>query len=238
MTKFFYASKLIGAAALGAAQMLTLAGCEDSGSTAHAASLDTPNLDGVAQLVFAGSGELELRQGAPSLQVISDEADEIEITRDGGELRIRVPSTVDEAPRFVLTLPTLESLDLSGAARVEAGAWQVNELSIEASGATKLVFANLTGDLLRVESSGASDFTLAGNVREHRLDVSGAADYDASRLQARDVAVDASGASRVKVRASEHLHLVGAGAGSIEYAGNPQIDQDTSGLFRVKRTDA
>ena len=244
MTRIFYASKLIGVAALGAAQMLALSGCDETGSAAEAAPMaDVPNLDGVVQLAFAGKGELELRQlpageGAPSLQVISDEADEIEITREGDALHIRVPRSVDEAPRFVLSLPTLEVLDLSGAAKVNAGTWQVSELRIDASGATKLVFANITGDLLRVESSGASSFSFAGNVREHRLDVSGAASYDASDLRAREVQVDASGATSVKVHASEHLRLVGAGAGSIEYAGNPEVDQDTSGMFRVKHVES
>ncbi len=238
MTRFFYASKLIGVAALGAAQMLALGGCDEAGAAAVAAPMaDVPNLDGVAQLRFAGEGELELRQGAPALHVFSDDADEIEIRRDGDALRIRVPDSVDGTPRFVLTLPTLEALDLSGSAKVTAGTWQVSELGIEASGATKLVFANLTGDLLRVESSGASDFSFSGNVREHRLDVSGASNYDASGLLARDVAVDASGAARVKVQASEHLQLIGSGAGMIEYSGNPEVEQDTSGMFRVRHVD-
>ncbi len=230
MTRFFYASKMIGVAALGMSQLLLLSGCD---SHAQAAA-NVPDLNGVTQLSFEGEGELELRQGAPGLNVVSEDAGEIEITRSGEQLRIKVPRRVDGTPQFTLTLPQLTGVELAGAARIRTSSWKVPRLTIESSGAGKFVLNGLTLDELKVESSGATDFTVAGTARDQQVDVSGASDYDAHALRAETVAVDVSGASHVQVHADRTLKLDAAGVGALEYTGNPQVDQDVSGVFSVK----
>ena len=230
MTRFFYASKMIGAAALGMSQLLLLSGC---GRDAEAVA-DVPDLNGVTQLSFEGEGELVLRQGAPGLNVVSEDADEIEITRSGEQLRIKVPRRVDGTPQFTLTLPQLAGLELDGAARVRTSSWKVSRLTIESSGAGKFVLNGLVVDELTVATSGASDFTVAGTARDQHVNVSGASDYDARALRAETVAVDVSGASHVQVHADRSLKLEAAGVGALEYSGNPQVDQEVSGMFSVK----
>ena len=229
MTRLFYASKMIGVTALGVTQLLLLWGCDRSAGAAV-----VPDLNGVEQLSFAGDGEIELRQGAPGLQVVSDDADEIEITRHGTQLRIEVPQNVDGTPRFTLSLPQLVAVELSGAAHLRTSSWKVSRLTIESSGAAKLVLSGLDVDELKVESSGASDFTLAGIARAETLEVSGASDYDAHALRAQNVSVNVSGASHVQVHAESTLQLDASGVGVLEYAGNPQLNQEVSGMFRVK----
>ena len=233
MTRMFYASKMIGVSALGLSQLLLLAGCDGD---AYAAA-NVPDLNGVAQLSFEGDGELEFRQGAPGLNVVSEDADEIEITRSGAELRIKVPRRVDGTPQFTLTLPQLAGVELSGAARIRTSSWKTPQLTIRSSGAGEFVLSGLTVDELKVTSSGASDFTLAGVARDQDLQISGASDYDAHALRARTVAVDVSGAGHVQVHAETTLKLNASGVGALEYTGNPQVDQDVSGVFSVKHRE-
>ena len=234
MTRFFYASKMIGVAALGMSQLLLLSGCDNDAQ----AAANVPDLNGVSRLSFEGEGELELRQGAPGLNVVSEDADEIEITRSGDQLRIKVPSRVDGTPQFTLTLPQLAGVELAGAARIRASSWKVPRLTIESSGAGKFVLNGLVVDELLVDTSGASDFNVAGTARVEHVQVSGASDYDAHALRAETVAVDVSGASHVQVHAEQTLQLDAAGVGALEYTGNPQVDQDVSGMFSVKHVDS
>lgn len=232
MTRFFYASKLLGFAALGATQLLTFAGCANAGS----ATVAIPDLEGIARVEIRGEAELLLSQGAPRLSVETDEAEQVSVVREGDVLLIEVDN-VDESPRFTLSLPALSALDLAGSARVRSAALKVPELHVHSSGSARVELRGLEVERLVVDSAGAAGYVVGGQVREMRVEVSGAADYDARALRADDVSVESSGAARVRVHAIDHLVLDGSGAGLVEYIGTPQIERSLSGAFAVRQID-
>ena len=105
---------------------------------------------------------------------------------------------------------------------------------VETSGAVTLTARRLQGERLDVECSGATQLTLAGEVKTLALDLSGASEVHALALEAATVEVEASGASQVKVRATERLTVDASGATSVRYSGEPKaVKTEVSGLSDV-----
>ena len=117
-------------------------------------------------------------------------------------------------------LPIYVSLDLSGASRLTAETLLVEDLTIEQSGASH-INAVLSVDQLEVDNSGASQLTLNSLNQKcgHRatIEVSGASHVNLDKYSFKKVAVDASGASHVKVFPIQKLKAEASGASSIRY---------------------
>src|SRR5437773_1796800 len=84
----------------------------------------------------------------------------------------------------------------------------------------------------RAEGSGALKATLAGQVVEQRISISGAGDVRGDKLVA---VVDVSGAGSIVINAAKTLRATISGAGRVEYYGDPEVKQSVSGIGRVKR---
>ncbi len=101
---------------------------------------------------------------------------------------------------------------------------------IESSGAAKVSIADLNGEALELESSGASRITVAGEIANLNIDVSGASNIDAENLKAENATIDASGASFVGVNVWGELKSDASGASRVVYSGNPKnVEKKTSG---------
>lgn len=101
---------------------------------------------------------------------------------------------------------------------------------IQSSGAAKVSIADLKGESLDLESSGAAWINVAGEVAALNIDVSGASNINAENLKAENATVDASGASFVGVNVWGDLKSDASGASRIVYSGNPKnVEKRTSG---------
>jgi hypothetical protein len=65
--------------------------------------------------------------------------------------------------------------------------------------------------------------------------ISGGGSYKARNLQSARAEVDIDGLGSASVRVSEHLGATISGGGSVEYFGDPSVDQDVSGFGHVKK---
>ncbi len=137
---------------------------------------------------------------------------------------------------FEIEMPELEGLDVSGAVRADVGNFGgPNEIQVDQSGATwvKLEVATTPVSL---DASGASHTMLIGATRSLNAELSGACDLRAQRLEAREVKVEASGASRASVNARHQLRADASGASHITYYGQPEnIESDANGGSTIKR---
>jgi hypothetical protein len=115
--------------------------------------------------------------------------------------------------------------------------WIPTLASIEASGAADIEVLGLSTGQFELDMSGASDAKLHGQLARLDIDVSGAADVDASDLEAKVVVVDMSGAGEAKVWATESLDVDISGAGRVVYWGDPVLRQDISGAGSVRKHD-
>lgn len=137
--------------------------------------------------------------------------------------------------RLDITMPTLQSLDFSGAVKATiVGFNDLENLNIVLSGASKTTI-NTNADKISAEVSGASKLILEGKCSKFNLEASGASHIEASNLQARDADIEASGASHANIYALKTLDADASGASKITYRGNPAIRQESSGASSIRR---
>jgi hypothetical protein len=137
---------------------------------------------------------------------------------------------------FYLTVKELDTLVISGLGSVELPEMDVQKLSIEISGGGSVDVNGLNGDAIEADISGLGDLSIdGGEVDEQDIVITGGGDYRARNLQSARAEVDIDGLGSATVRVSEHLGVTISGGGSVEYFGDPSVDQDVSGLGHVKK---
>lgn len=106
---------------------------------------------------------------------------------------------------------------------------------VELSGASRGTIAGVAGEAFELEVGGASEARVTGAVAHFELDVSGASEVDALELVAKEVEVEASGASEASVTANASLAAEASGASTIRWAGAAQqISRDASGASTIE----
>jgi hypothetical protein len=137
-----------------------------------------------------------------------------------------------------ITMPRLREAEFNGATKVTLeGFVDEEEMTLHCSGASKMSSTKLVADKLLLDLSGASKVEMTGQVLKLSIDLSGASHVVLSDLIARDVDVEASGASHVELNVQKSLRVDASGASKISYRGNPVVSQDVSGASFVKRAN-
>jgi len=115
-----------------------------------------------------------------------------------------------------ISMPAIEGLDLSGASSGNVAGVNANSLELKASGASKI--------------------KIDGIAKELNADASGASTIDAESLAVENADVEASGASKAVVAATNDLKVDASGASKISYVGEPKsIKQNSSGASSVTK---
>ncbi|AEJ61757.1 hypothetical protein Spith_1494 [Spirochaeta thermophila DSM 6578] len=107
--------------------------------------------------------------------------------------------------------------------------------SVELSGACELTFRGLVEDRFSLEVSGAADVVgKEAAFGELELEVSGAGRVDLYEVEVEEAEVEISGAAHVTLWVTERLLGSVSGVGSLRYRGNPsEVDVDVSGAGSV-----
>ncbi|WP_162054044.1 head GIN domain-containing protein [Pontibacter pamirensis] len=143
--------------------------------------------------------------------------------------------TTKKGMKAYITMRELSSVDISGGVKVTGNStFKTDALELDMSGASK-VNLDINTDRLEADMSGASKIELTGRADEVDMDMSGASKVEAADLQAKRVKVEASGASKVRVYATETLDISASGATSISYKGSPSITAETSSAAKISK---
>ncbi|WP_276498360.1 head GIN domain-containing protein [Pontibacter litorisediminis] len=141
-------------------------------------------------------------------------------------------STSKSMKAFV-TLQNMESINISGGVKVIGNSsFKAPVLKLDMSGGSNVKLTIAT-DQVKGNLSGASKVELLGKAGEVNMQLSGASKMEASELEAKQVYVQASGASSVKVYAQEALDINASGASAVYYKGSPSITSNVSSAARV-----
>ena len=139
-----------------------------------------------------------------------------------------------EVQNGVLKIETEQRVSTSNPIRIRIYAPDID--SLEVSGAAKVNVNDLKNTGFTVDSSGASKIKVAGETGKLTIDVSGATTVDAEGLRAQDATVEASGASQIDVNVSGALKADASGASKVYYFGEPSsVEKKASGASRVSR---
>ena len=135
-----------------------------------------------------------------------------------------------------VTFKTLKQLEASGACNVHATETiRQDELRIELSGAS-----DFTGELavrtLKLAASGASNAKISGEAESAAITANGACTLRAYDLKTQLCKTDATGASNIRITVEKELNAQASGGSTIFFKGNGLIrDINTSGGASVKR---
>jgi hypothetical protein len=138
-------------------------------------------------------------------------------------------------PRIAIDLIQLERIEAAGAVNIVADSLKVNELRLDFAGACKLKIGDLQATKLRLDGAGAIKAEIAGKVTDQDIDLSGAGSYLAAELVSDTAGVRVSGAGKAIVNAKTLLRADISGAGLVEYTGNPRLEQEISGIGKIRR---
>jgi hypothetical protein len=166
--------------------------------------------------------------GVFEVEVTAQKEFAVEVETDDNLL----PFISTEVRNGVLRIKTDRKLSTSNPIRIRVSAPDINNLDV--SGAARVTVENVKNDELTVDASGASKIRINGETAKLTVDVSGATKVDAEKLAVENATVEASGASKVAVQVSGDLRIKASGASRIDYSGGPtNVIKRTSGAASV-----
>ncbi len=211
------------------------------------ANAEVRTVSGFTGIEVSGAIDLYISQGSSEAVAISANTEEIRariktevrsgtlhIYFDGKGLNWKVWG--NNKMKAYVTYKTLLKLEASGACNVKAtDPIKQAELRMEMSGAS-----DFSGELaissLKLSASGASNVSIYGTVANATVDASGACNIKAYDLQTEMCKIDASGASNVRITVNKELNATASGGSTIFYKGTGLIrDISSSGGASVKR---
>lgn len=136
---------------------------------------------------------------------------------------------------FIITLPTLVSVNLSGAAKGTINGFQGQNTVIRTilSGASECTL-NGAGVNVQMDISGASKLIASGSTESLYGTISGASSLEAYSVTAIEVDIAASGNSKAYVRPVDRFFAEASGNSRIYYKGNPAAKHfETSGNGKI-----
>jgi len=134
-----------------------------------------------------------------------------------------------------VTFIQIQRIEASGACNVKtAELIHADDLRIQLSGASDFT-GELKADKLRLDGSGASVFKVAGTAESVQIGVSGACDVKGYDLKAGSCKIDASGASSVRITTTKELMAQASGGSDIYYKGPGLVKEiSASGGLQLK----
>ena len=193
-------------------------------------------------LVIEGTSDVQLVQGSVDQLIIeADQAarSQIEVTIVDGKLRVRHTNNWkfwnQSKLKLKITVRELNEASLLGAGDLRViGPFKTDKLQLRITGAGDIMIDELTAEDLRVSISGAGDVKVAGLTRSLTVSIAGSGDFMGEKLRALQGKLSIAGAGDIKAWVTEDLSASIAGAGSIDYWGNPtKIKQSVAGVGSV-----
>lgn len=175
-----------------------------------------------ANLDASGAFEIEWQNAPPAVRVTTDENllpyIENNVSEDTLHLRTRGHLWPTHGIKIVISSPT------------RAGG--------RIRGAVKLTVKQLSGPIFALESKGASEVSLDGNIDRLLVDMTGASHLAADGLQAKTAEISTTGAGDAEVAVTDSLKVVITGAGKVTYSGNPAtIKKQITGAGSIRHKD-
>ena len=211
------------------------------------ANAEARSVSGFTAIEVSGSIDLFLSQGTEEGVAISASTDEIKqrikteikgstlhIYFDGKGLNRK--NWGNHRMKAYVTFKTLSKIEASGACNVKAiESIKQTELKIEMSGASDFT-GDVTVQKLRIDACGASNIKISGSAGEANVDASGACTIRAYDLKTDMCKINASGGSNVRITVNKELNAQASGGSTVFFKGTGLIrDISSSGGASVKR---
>jgi len=201
------------------------------------------SVSGFNKLALGSAFKIEVKQGnnfSVTTTGRSEDLNDLEANVSGGTLKLNYKGNNWNKNRKTvtvsITMPNLQGVRFSGASTANVAKFSgVKTMDIDVSGASRVTM-ELSAQKVALDLSGASSLVLTGQCDVLNGEVSGASTFKGRDFPAKEVNIDASGASSAAVAANTTLHAEASGASSIRYSGSVKdIHSSSSGAGSVKR---
>jgi len=215
----------------------------DKSSSRNSRSYDSDNGERISfdfsgfQSVDVGSiFNAEILAGTDWDVVISGrdrDLEDVVVKVTNGELNINFNKDISKWDRnrkevkVHITMPELQSLDLSGAVKGRIYGFDQHSMDISLSGASVTEMdVNLTE--ANIDLEGVSRLNISGTGESLDAEVSGASNLNAEDFLVDYAVLKVSGASQARVHVNKELEIDASGGSSVRYSGDPMIKSDRS----------
>ncbi len=175
--------------------------------------ITSPDLNNI---IVAGSGDIDLANGLKTTDF------KISIAGSGD---IRSPRAID--------CENICTISIAGSGDIDADTLRCGQLAVSVAGSGDMVIRNATTISASASVAGSGTITIAGSVDKAEYNVAGSGDLDVSRFRARSVSAHVSGSGDIRCHATEYLKASTTGSGCIGYKGNPQLDVERKGIYKL-----
>ena len=206
-----------------AACAVLAAGCQWVGIRGNGhIKTDQRTISSFANIDASGAFQIEWKSGTPALSITTDEnlLPYIDNQISGETLRLHTREQIwpTHGIKVVISSPTRTGAKISGAVKLTA-----NQLS---------------GPRFAMESTGAAEVKLDGNIDELLANMTGASELHAGGLQTKTTEISTTGAADAETAVSETLKVAITGAGKVSYSGSPKtIEKHISGAGSIRHKD-
>ena len=229
----------------------TLVGCSVSGNgpwldrsdLTGETTTQSRSLHGFTGIALSGNATLTVTQGDSfSVAVTTDSGlqEHIDTSVRGSTLEIEQHySIAGRSPdvSVAVTLPRLDSVDLSGSSATTIEGVRGESLHVSSSGSSD-IHIDAAVKALAVDVSGSGDIQLMGTAGSADIAISGAGTVSGAALNTTTANVSVSGVGDVTLSVAKTLDVDLSGAGDITYYGDPEVRSEVSGLGRVHRAES
>ncbi len=171
-----------------------------------------------------GGIELELEAGGEQSVSVSTDSN-----------RIKLVETYVEDSTLVIDMKKNKRKRFWNNADIDVRITVASFDGIEVLGAVEGNLNNINSDNFKIDIRGAADLNVSGSCKNLVLDMRGAGDVDADKLECSSVDIDLKGAGSASVYASESVDAMMAGVGSIEVYGSPKdVNKRTGGIGSIR----
>lgn len=195
------------------------------------------NLSGVQG---SGTSKTEIRNETDFTKIDASGAVNVEVTV-GNAFRVEVQAD-DNLLANIKTETSGDTLKIYSEDRISPKTQVLIRVSMpeienfEVSGASSGNLTNVRANDLELKASGASTIKINGTANDLNADASGASTIDAEGLRTENAKVEASGASKAFVTATDDLNIDASGASKITYIGEPKnLKQNSSGASSIAK---
>lgn len=168
--------------------------------------------------------------GVFNVEIVAQKEFSVQIEADDNLL----PLITTEVNDGVLEISTEKRIKSSSKMTIRISAPDIEK--IQSSGVSKVSLTELKNAALKIDTSGASKVTVAGETKDLNVEVSGASKVEAENLSSVNADIEASGASKVSVNVTGDLKADCSGASKVTYSGTPtNIEKRSSGASKIEQ---
>lgn len=223
--------------------IIVTSGCIGSGGTGSGEIVnETVKVSGFDQVALDGMGTLIITQGNNESLIIEAEDNvipHIKTSVNNNKLQISYDNISTPTPTkpviFHLSVKNLSSIDVSGAAKMNAVNLKSDQLNVFLNGAAEGNLTNLQLKSLILTISGAGNLNASGKADAQTITINGAGEYSAISLNTSNTTVTINGAGKTTVKVSDILNAVINGGGEVVYFGNPNVTQQINGMGQINQ---